>query len=216
MGAARGFLLRVRNGVSGLGVALIAIRTIGLVLSIAAALLISVSCQKSSDSARWLAKSQKYKSEVMAQPMAAGELKHIEWDGWGWAGQDTTVYLVYDPTDSLAGAAKGQKPGKFNGIPCEVFRIRRLDSYWYTVQFYTNEFWGRRNALNCTGSKDQLLKYCGETRSARPNGSIRLLRLLGAVRIRSTSSVLRIKGSCCSFLENGMSDSRKARFRVLA
>jgi hypothetical protein len=154
MGGARGFLLRVRNGVSGLGVALVALVTTGLVLSIAAALLIFVRFQKSSDAARWLARSRNYKSEVLAQPTAVGELKHIEWDGWGWAGQDTTVYLVYDPTDSLAAAAKGQKPGKFSGIPCEVFRVRRLESYWYTAQFYTNEFWARRNALNCTGSQD--------------------------------------------------------------
>jgi hypothetical protein len=154
MGGARGSLLRARNEASGLGVALTALVTTGLVLSIAAALLISGSCQQSSDAARWLARSHNYKSEVLAQPTAVGELKHIEWDGWGWAGQDTTVYLVYDPTDSLAAAAKGQRPGKFNGIPCEVFRVRRLESYWYTVQYYTNEFWGRRNALNCTGSKD--------------------------------------------------------------
>jgi len=79
-------------------------------------------------------------------------LKHIEWDGWGWGGQDTTVYLVFDPTNSLSAAAKVGQPGKFSGIPCEVFLVHRLESQWYTVQFYTNEFWGRRNALNCAGS----------------------------------------------------------------
>lgn len=146
MGRARGFLFRVRNDVSGLGVAPFSLVTTGLVLSIAATLLMSVGCQRSSDAVRWLARSHNYKSEILAQPTAVGELKHIEWDGWGWAGQDTTVYLVYDPIDSLAAAAKGQKPGKFNGIPCEVFRVRRLENCWYTVQFYTNEFWGRRNA----------------------------------------------------------------------
>ncbi len=154
MGGAGEVVFRARDEVSGLGVALTALGTTGFVLSIAAALLMSVGCQKSSDAARWLTRSRSYKSEVLAQPTAVGELKHIAWDGWGWAGQDTTVYLVYDPTDSLVAAAKGQKPGKFNGIRCEVFRVRRLESYWYTVQFYTNEFWGRRNALNCTGSKD--------------------------------------------------------------
>jgi len=135
MGRRGGFPFRVR-GVSGLGVAFLASGTAGLMLVIAAALLMSVGCQKSSDA-------------------AVGELKHIEWDGWGWGGQDTTVYLVYDPADSLAAAAKGQKPGKFNGIPCEVLRVRRLESYWYTVQFYTNEFWGRSNALNCTGARTE-------------------------------------------------------------
>jgi hypothetical protein len=154
MGRRGGFPFRVR-GVSGLGVAFLASGTAGLMLVIAAALLMSVGCQKSSDAARWLARSRNYKSEVLAQPTAVGELKHIEWDGWGWGGQDTTVYLVYDPADSLAAAAKGQKPGKFNGIPCEVLRVRRLESYWYTVQFYTNEFWGRSNALNCTGARTE-------------------------------------------------------------
>ena len=85
--------------------------------------------------------SQRYKSEVLAQSGGTtGELKHIEWDGWGWAGQDTTVYLVFDSTDSLAVAAANHAPGKFNGTPCEVAQVRRLESHWYTVQFYTDEF----------------------------------------------------------------------------
>jgi hypothetical protein len=93
-------------------------------------------------SARWLARSQHYKAEVFALPNSTnGELKHIEWDGWGWGGQDTTVYLVFDPTDSLSQAASSHQPGKYNGIPCEVFLVRRLESHWYTVQFYTNQDW---------------------------------------------------------------------------
>jgi uncharacterized iron-regulated membrane protein len=101
---------------------------------------------------KWFMRSQRYKSEVLAQSGGtAGELKHIEWDGWGWAGQDTTVYLVFDSTDSLSMAAANHAPGKFNGIPCEVAQVRQLESHWYTVQFYTNEFWGRRNALDCRG-----------------------------------------------------------------
>jgi hypothetical protein len=99
---------------------------------------------------KWWAWSQRFKSEVLAQPASAsGELKHIEWDGWGWAGQDTTVYLVFDPTDSLSTAAKSHQPGKFNGIPCEVAVVHLLESHWYSIQFYTNEFWGRRNVLDC-------------------------------------------------------------------
>jgi len=101
---------------------------------------------------KWWAWSHRYESEVLAQPASAsGELKHIEWDGWGWAGQDTTVYLVFDPTDSLLTAALNHAHGKFNGIPCDVAQVGRLDGHWYTVQFYTNEFWGRRNALDCSG-----------------------------------------------------------------
>jgi len=61
--------------------------------------------------------------------------------------------LVFEAADALSVAAKSQQPGKFGGIPCEVYRVRRLESHWYTVQFYTNEFWGRRNALNCSGSE---------------------------------------------------------------
>jgi hypothetical protein len=42
--------------------------------------------------ARWLLLSRRYKSAVYAQPTPTGrEFKHIEWDGWGWGGQDTTV-----------------------------------------------------------------------------------------------------------------------------
>jgi hypothetical protein len=101
--------------------------------------------------ARWFVWSHCYKAAVLAQPNATGELKHIEWDGWGWAGQDTKVYLVFDPTDSLSTASQNHRPGKFNGIPCEVPVVERLEKDWYTVKFYTDEWWGRRNALNCTG-----------------------------------------------------------------
>jgi hypothetical protein len=94
--------------------------------------------------ARWLVWSRFYKAEVLAQPNSANEeLKHIEWDGWGWATMDTTVYLVFDPTDSLSQAARNRQPGKYSGIPCEVFLVRRLESHWYTVWFYTNYEWGR-------------------------------------------------------------------------
>jgi hypothetical protein len=104
--------------------------------------------------ARWFVRSHRYKAEVLAQPNATGELKHIEWDGWGWAGQDTTVYLVFDPTDWLSTASRNHRPGKFNGIPCEVPVVDRMEKNWYAVQFYTHEWWGRRNALNCTGLGD--------------------------------------------------------------
>jgi hypothetical protein len=26
-----------------------------------------------------------------------------------------------------------------------------MEKNWYAVQFYTDEWWGRHNALNCTG-----------------------------------------------------------------
>ena len=103
---------------------------------------------------RWPTRSERYKSEVLAQPKVTGELKHGEWDGWGWAGQDTTVYLVFDPTNSLSTPASNHRPGKFDGIPCEVPVVKQLEKNWYLVQFYTDEWWGRRNAVDCTGSGD--------------------------------------------------------------
>jgi hypothetical protein len=91
---------------------------------------------------RWLLWSHRYKAELLAAPDSAnGQLKHIEWDGWGWAGQNTVVYLVFDPTDSLSAAAKSHSPGKFRGIPCEVPLVRRLESRLYSVVFYTNPAW---------------------------------------------------------------------------
>jgi hypothetical protein len=56
---------------------------------------------------------------------------------------DTTVYLVFDPTDSLSAAARIHMAGKFIGIPCEVWAVRRLDRQWYAAYFYTNEGWGQ-------------------------------------------------------------------------
>lgn len=83
-----------------------------------------------------------YKNQVLVQPIGQdGGLKHIEWDGWGWGGNDTVVYLVFDPNNALADAATGGLAGKYPGIPCEVYRVRRLESHWYTVYFYTNSDW---------------------------------------------------------------------------
>jgi hypothetical protein len=45
---------------------------------------------------RWLLHSNDWKNRVVAQPAVEGELKHVEWDGWGFAGMDTTAYLVFD------------------------------------------------------------------------------------------------------------------------
>jgi hypothetical protein len=94
--------------------------------------------------ARWLVWSHNYKDRVLAQQASAnGEFRHVEWDGWG--GQDTTVYLVFDPRDSLSSAASVHQSGKFEGIPCEVPEVSRLESHWYAVVFYTNQDWDRCN-----------------------------------------------------------------------
>ena len=65
----------------------------------------------------------------------------MEWDGWGFVGMDTTVYLVFDPTDSLSSAAATHQSGKFVGIPCKVPKVSRLENQWYAVTFYTNQYW---------------------------------------------------------------------------
>jgi hypothetical protein len=93
--------------------------------------------------ARWLAGSGEYKALVLAQPSPPNnELKHIEWDGSGFAGvANNTVYLAFDPADTLSTAAKSHRPGKFNGIPCEVRMVERLQSHWYAVLFYTDQTW---------------------------------------------------------------------------
>lgn len=73
-------------------------------------------------------------------------MKHVEWDGWGGFGiGDKVVYLVFDPNDSLAAAARTGTPGKFAGIPCEVWRVRHLEIQWYAVFFYKDTDWEHRN-----------------------------------------------------------------------
>src|ERR1700759_3847879 len=42
------------------------------------------------DHVRWLCLSSIYKNRVFAQPVPAnGQLRHTEWDGWGFAGEAT-------------------------------------------------------------------------------------------------------------------------------
>jgi hypothetical protein len=100
------------------------------------------------ETAKWIASSRDYKSEVLARPASTAELKHIEWDMSGFAGIfDNTVYLVFDPADTLSTAAQSRQAGKFDGIPCKVRLIRRLENHWYAVLFYTDEYWGDDSCL---------------------------------------------------------------------
>jgi len=99
-------------------------------------------------SLRWMLWSHRIKAEVLAQPATSHEdFRHVEWDGWGGAPVgDWTVYVVYDPTDSLLVATKDQSPGiykRYKGIPCEVESVRRLESHWYSVVLGMNEWWDR-------------------------------------------------------------------------
>ncbi len=91
----------------------------------------------------WAMLAQYYKREVAALPAPAnGQLRHIEWDSWGFAGVgDTEVYLVFDPSNGLAAAAANKTSGRFPGLPCEVSRVRQLESGWYTVLFYSETTW---------------------------------------------------------------------------
>jgi len=95
---------------------------------------------------RWLIWSNDYKAQVTAQPNPSnGNLKHLNWDGWGWGGENTEVYLVFDPSDSLSAAAKIHQPGKFSGLPCKVPLVFRLERNWYAAQFYTGTDWDHCN-----------------------------------------------------------------------
>ncbi len=94
------------------------------------------------DHVRWVLLSTEYKAKVLAQTPGE-ELKYAEWDGWGFAGADTTVFLVFDPNNSLAAATESRPPVKVRSLPCEVVRVRRLDSQWYAVLFYTDTYWGQ-------------------------------------------------------------------------
>ncbi|HXN98106.1 MAG TPA: hypothetical protein VN881_03480 [Candidatus Acidoferrales bacterium] len=97
-------------------------------------------------SGRWLIWSGDYKAKVTAQPIPAnGNVKHLNWDGWGWGGENTEVYLVFDPSDSLSDAARSHRPGKFGGLPCKVDRVFRLERNWYATQFYTGTDWDHCN-----------------------------------------------------------------------
>lgn len=105
------------------------------------------------ESLRWLFWSKGFKAELQRAPSARpGELRHIEWEATGFAGvANNTVYLVFDPSDALASAARGGSAGKYAGVPCEVLKVRRLEDHWYSVRFYTDEAWGERNGLDCRG-----------------------------------------------------------------
>jgi hypothetical protein len=95
------------------------------------------------DHARWLLLSGSYKAKVLAQP-SNEQLKHAEWDGWGFAGvANTMTFLVFDPTDSLADASGLLPPVKARRLPCDVWRVRRLEGQWYAVLFYSDTYWGQ-------------------------------------------------------------------------
>lgn len=95
------------------------------------------------DSTRWVVLSQMYKKKVLALPEPAdGQLKHTEWNTFGFAGiGDRVVYLAYDPKNFLLKASHTNEPGKFSGIPCTVPKVTKLESQWYLISFYVDTDW---------------------------------------------------------------------------
>jgi hypothetical protein len=91
---------------------------------------------------RWAAFASQAKTNVLASHPQPQQLPHAVWDAWGWAGMDTSVYLVFDPNDSLLGASRLKSPGKPPGIPCAVYSVLRMEPHWYSVRYYTSEDWG--------------------------------------------------------------------------
>jgi hypothetical protein len=90
----------------------------------------------------WAVSASSYKAKVLTSPPPpAGQLRHVEWDGWGWAGMDTYVYLVFDPDDSLFTASQRKTSDHLPGVPCAVWNVQRMEPHWYSVRYYTDEQW---------------------------------------------------------------------------
>ena len=93
-----------------------------------------------------VAHSETVEDGVIEPPPPDGEFRHMKWDRWGFAGAVGTVgYLVNDPSNSLRASANSHTQGRFNGLPCAVPTVRRLESRWYAVVFYTDADWGHCN-----------------------------------------------------------------------
>jgi hypothetical protein len=91
---------------------------------------------------RWAVFASSYKTKVLTSPQPpAGQLRHVEWDGWGWGGISTDVYLVFDPDDSLSAASQRKTTTKLPGVPCAVWNVQRMEPHWYSVRYYTDEQW---------------------------------------------------------------------------
>ena len=124
-----------------------------LVIVIATAFVLLILQEPIRESLRWVLWSSRFEAELLSSPSPRlGELRHMEWQATGFAGVgNDTIYLVLDPTDALAPAAHTGLPGRYTGLPCEVLKVRRLEAHWYSVRFYADEEWGKRNQLDCSG-----------------------------------------------------------------
>ncbi len=90
--------------------------------------------------ARWLVASGRYTNLVLKQdPDPQTGLRSVEWDAWGWARMDTSVELVYDPSDSLAREMRYNPKGRFATLADKAAFAQRLGRGWYSVTLYTGE-----------------------------------------------------------------------------
>jgi hypothetical protein len=88
--------------------------------------------------ARWAWCSRQLKEEVVSLPQPpAGGLSHILWEDFGGMGAHTQMYLVFSPDDRL----RRYSPGDLSGLPCEVWKVHRLEKQWYMVKLYSNDRW---------------------------------------------------------------------------
>lgn len=89
---------------------------------------------------RWALFSHKFKKEVLSQPVErSDELRHVEWDAWGWGPVgDFTAYVVFDPDDSLQSKAHLTN---IRGIPGDVLDVDRLGPRWYSVTLLGDDPW---------------------------------------------------------------------------
>jgi len=97
---------------------------------------------------RWATWSGQYKNTLSRQSSSSRGLKHVEWDSWGFVGMDTTVYLVFDPSDSLWMSASSHHPREARVLPCAVAGVTRLERDWYAVTFYTDQNWDSCSQAN--------------------------------------------------------------------
>jgi hypothetical protein len=114
---------------------------IALVVVLGVTFAMSCSATRLRPWARWLIFSNTYKSQVLAQTITSqNDLRFVQWDGWGWAGMETNVYLIYDPSDKLK-VRTNRVPGKKSVEITEKSQfIQRLEHNWYSATLYTDEY----------------------------------------------------------------------------
>ena len=97
--------------------------------------------------AKWIRHRDTYEAALSGQMRTDSRLlRHMDWDDWGFAGNENFAFVVRDPTDSLAYAAATGASGTYRGLPCPVFRVIKLEPHYYDVLFFTNSYWNQCEA----------------------------------------------------------------------